>query len=54
MLNLENWKILPKKPTLTLVEIQQLPDFEKGDSKDETSCSKWTIYKDGRKVSINF
>ena len=44
----------PGKNTLTLVETQQLPDFEKVDSKDEISCSKWTIYNGRRKVCINF
>ena len=44
----------PEKITLTLVESQQLPDIEKGDSKDEVSCLKWTIYNDRRKVCINF
>ena len=44
----------PKKITLTLVETQQLPDIEKVDSKDETSCLKWTIYNGGRKVCVNF
>ena len=43
-----------EKNTLTLVEIEQLPDIEKGDSKDETSCLKWTIYNGRRKVCINF
>ena len=43
-----------EKITLTLVEAQQLPDFEEADSKDEISCSKWTIYNGRRKVCINF
>ena len=43
----------PKKITLTLVETQQLPDIEEGDSKDEI-CLKWTIYNGRRKVCINF
>ena len=43
-----------EKNTLTLVEIQQLPDIEKVDSKDEISCLKWTIYKGRRKVCIKF
>ena len=47
-------KILPKKNTLTLVETEQLPDFEKADSNDEISCLKWTIYNGRRKVCINF
>ena len=44
----------PEKITLTLVETQQLPDKEKGDSKDEIFCLKWTIYNGSRKVCINF
>ena len=44
----------PEKITLTLVETQQLPDIEEGDSKDQYSCLKWTIYNGGRKVCINF
>ena len=44
----------PEKITLTLVETQQLPDFEKVDSKHEISCLKWTIYNGRRKISINF
>ena len=44
----------PEKITLTLVETQQLPDIAKADSKDEISCSKWTIYNNRRKVCINF
>ena len=44
----------PEKITLTLVEIQQLPDFEKADSKDEISCLKWTNYNGRSKVCINF
>ena len=44
----------PEKITLTLVETQQLPDIEEGDSKEEISCLKWTIYNGRRKVCINF
>ena len=44
----------PEKLTLTVVEMQQLPDFEKTDSKEETSCLKWTIYNGRRKVCVNF
>ena len=44
----------PERITLTLVETQQLPEFEKVDSKDETCCLKWTIYNGRRKVCINF
>ena len=53
MLNLQS-KDSPEKTTLTLVEIQQLPDFEKSDSKDQISCLKRTIYNGRRKVCINF
>ena len=44
----------PETITLTLVEIEQLPDIEKIDSKEEISCLKWTIYTGRRKVCINF
>ena len=55
MLKLEvNPKTLPKKITLTLVDTQLLPDIEKVDSEDETSCFKWTIYNGRRQVCINF
>ena len=43
----------PEKLTLTVVEIQQLPDIEKTDSKEEISCLKWTINNGGRKVCVN-
>ena len=32
-----------EKLSLTVVEMQQLPDIEKTDSKEEISCLKWTI-----------
>ena len=35
-----NPKNPPGKNTLTLVEMQQLPDFEKTDSGNEVSCIK--------------
>ena len=44
----------PEKNTFTLVEMQQLPEIEKVDSMNESSCLKWTIYNGGRKVSISF
>ena len=47
-------KTSPKKFTLTLVEMQQLPEIEKVDSKKEISCLKWTIYNRRRKVCISF
>ena len=36
-------KTSPAKLTLTAVEVQQLPDIETNDSKEEISCLKWTV-----------
>ena len=47
-------KTSPEKLTLTVVDMQQLPDIEKSDSKETKSCLKWTIYNGGRKVCVNF
>ena len=47
-------KTSPEKLTLTLVEMQQLPDIEKTDSKGKISCLKWTVYNGRRKVCVNF
>ena len=47
-------KTSPKKLTLTIVEMQQLPDNETTDSKEEISCLNWTIYIGRRKVCVNF
>ena len=47
-------KTSPEKLTLTVVEMQQVPDIEKTDSKEEIICLKWTIYNGGRKVCVNF
>ena len=47
-------KTSPDKLTLTVVEIQQLPDIEITDSKGAISCLKWTIYIGRRKVCVNF
>ena len=47
-------KTSPKKLTLTVVEMQQLPDIEKTDSKEEISCLKWTKHNGRRKVCVNF
>ena len=46
--------ISPEKPTLTVVEMQQLPDIGKTDFKNETSCLKWTIRNGRKKVCVNF
>ena len=40
--------------TLTLVELQQSPEIEKSDLKEEVSCLKRTIYNGRRKVCVNF
>ena len=47
-------KTSPGKPTLTLVEVQQLPDIDKTDSKEEISCLKRTIYYAKREVCVHF
>ena len=47
-------KASPEKHTLTVVEMQQLRDNEKTDSKEEVRCLKLTIYNDRRKVCVNF
>ena len=47
-------KTSPEKLTLTVVEIQQLPDTEKTDCKEEIFCPKWTIYNGRGKVCVNF
>ena len=46
-------KTSPEKLTLTVVKMQQLPNFEKTDSNEESSCLKWTIYKGKRKLYVN-
>ena len=40
--------------TLTVVEMQQLPDIGKTDSKEEISCLKWTKCNGRIKVCMNF
>ena len=47
-------KASPGKLTLTVVEMQQLPDIEKTDSKKEISRLKWTKKNGKRKVIVNF
>ena len=51
---LTNPKISPEKLTLTVVEMQQLTDIKKTDSKEGKSCLKWTKNKGRRKVCLNF
>ena len=47
-------KTSPENITLTLVEMQELPEIEKVDSKNEISCLNWTFYNGRRKVCISF
>ena len=47
-------KLSPDKLTLTVAEMQQMPDTEKTDSKKEITCLKWTICNGRRKVCLNF
>ena len=47
-------KTSPEKLSSTVVKMQQLPDIEKTDSKEDVSCLKWTIYNGRSKVSVNF
>ena len=47
-------KTSPEKLTLTVVEMQQLPDLGKTDSKEELSCLNWAILNGRRKVCVNF
>ena len=54
MFYLQLHKLLPKKLTLTVVEMQQLPNIEKTDPKEEISRLKRTIYNGRRKVCVNF
>ena len=44
----------PEKINLTLVEMQQLLEIEKVDSKNEIYCLYWTICNGRRKVCISF
>ena len=46
-------KCSPEKITLTVVEMQQLPDIDKTDSKEEISCLKGTLYIGRKKVCVN-
>ena len=40
-------------PKASVVEMQQLPDNEKTDSKEEISRLKWTIFNGSRKDCVN-
>ena len=45
-------KSSPTKITLTIAELQQLPELEQ--CEDEISCLKWTIYNGRRKICVGF
>ena len=47
-------RISPKKLTLTVVQLQQLPDIERTNSKEESSCLIWIIYNGRRQVCEKF
>ena len=47
-------KTSPGKITLTIVEMQQLPEIGNVDSNNELSCLERTIYNGRRKVFISF
>ena len=51
-LGLTTPKKSPEKHLLTLVEMQQLPKFEKVVSRNEIPCLKGTIYNGRRKVCM--
>ena len=54
MLYLQLQKFSPEKITLTVVEMQQLPDIGKSVSKKAIFCLNWTIYNGRTKVCLNF
>ena len=47
-------KSSPGKHTLTVVEMQQMPDIKKSEFKENFSCLKWTVYNGRRKKCVNF
>ena len=47
-------KTSTERLTLTVVEMQQVPNVEKTGSKKEIFCLKWTIFEGRRKVIVNF
>ena len=47
-------KSSPKNHTLTVVEMQQMPDIEKTDSRKEISCLKRNVSNGRRKICENF
>ena len=51
---LKTLKPSPQKVTVTVVEMQQFPDSEKTDSKEEITCLKSTVYNGRTEVCVNF
>ena len=47
-------KTSPDKLTLTVVEVQQLPDIEMTVSEEEISRLKWTKFTGRRQLCVNF
>ena len=46
-------KTSPEKLTLTVAEMQQMPNIDKSDSEEEESCLKRTKYNGSRNVCVN-
>ena len=44
----------PERPTLTVIEMQQMQNIENTDSKEEICCLKLTVYNGRQKVCENF
>ena len=47
-------KVAPEKNTFTLIEMQELPEIEKLDSRNDISCLKRTLYFGRRELCISF
>ena len=47
-------KTSPEENTLTVVEMQHLPNIENTNSSENNSCLKWTPHNGWRKVCVNF
>ena len=47
-------KVPPEKKWITVVDMQQIPNIEKVDSRKDISCLSWTKYNGRRKFCVNF
>ena len=47
-------KTSSEKLALSVIEMQQMPDTENSNSKEEASCLKWPVYNGRRKVCVKF